>query len=205
MNPQAKISPTLYYPVLGQEKSFMKQGDELTFEYRYIISRGDWYDVFKQAVYDVFEFDKHKIIENKQPLIGRVFQMYKYLTDTKTSRFRIMDCEQSRIGAQDYLGGVADSDKDATKNSDYGAMWMLGSLTQDTLLTKAVLPYARNFKLKQIYTEGKFKGAVKGQYYLWKSKSWAEDGVNTLNRLVLYIMLLLIWEIFFCSTPTIRN
>lgn len=175
MNPQFEISPTLYYPVLGQEKSFMQKGDSIIFEYRYIVSQGDWYDVFKQCVYKIFEFDKQKIATNNQSLISRVFQMYKYLTNTKTSRFRIATYEDIQIGAQDYLGGVAGSDKDAIKNSDYGAMWMLADLTQDTLLTKGVLPYARNFKLKQLYTNGDFKGAVKGQYFLWKSKSWAEE------------------------------
>lgn len=178
MNPQAEISPTLYYPVLGQENSYMKAGDEVVFEYRYILSGSNWYDVFKQSVYDVFGFEKQKnIIENKQSLIYRVFQMYNYLTNRTTSRFRIVEDEEGMsIGAQDYLGGVVGSDKDAMKNSDYGAMWMLASLTQDTLLTKNVLPYARNFKLKQLYTDNsQFNGAVKGQYFLWKSKHWAEE------------------------------
>jgi len=178
MNPQAEISPTLYYPVLGQENSYMKAGDKVVFEYRYILSESNWYDVFKQSVYDVFGFEKQKnIIENKQSLIGRVFQMYNYLTNRTTSRFRIVEDEEGvLIGAQDYLGGVVGSDKDAMKNSDYGAMWMLASLTQDTLLTKNVLPYARNFKLKQLYTDkSQFNGAVKGQYFLWKSKHWAEE------------------------------
>ena len=178
MSPQAEISPTLYYPVVGQENSYMNAGDEVLFEYRFIVSQNDWYDVFKQSVYDVFEFEKQKnIIENKQSLIGRVFQMYNYLTDRTTSRFRIVEDEEGMlIGAQDYLGGVVGSDKDAMKNSDYGAMWMLASLTQDSLLTKNVLPYARNFKLKQLYTDkSQFNGAVKGQYFLWKSKHWAEE------------------------------
>lgn len=178
MNPQAEISPTLYYPVLGQENSFMKAGDEVVFEYLYIVSKNDWYDVFKQSVYNVYGFEKQKsILENEQSLIDRVFQMYNYLTDRNTSRFRIVEDEEGMfIGAQDYLGGVVGSDKDAMKNSDYGAMWMLASLTQDTLLTKNVLPYARNFKLKQLYTDdSQFTGAVKGQYFLWKSKHWAEE------------------------------
>ncbi len=175
MNPQSVISPTLYYPVLGQEKSFLKKNDTLTFEYRYIVSKGNWYDVFKKCVYGVFEFDKQKIAQNSQSLISRVFQMYKYVTNTKTSRFRIATDDSTQIGAQDYLGGVAGSDNDAMKNSDYGAMWMLATLTQDTLLTRGILPYARNFKLKQLYTTGDFKGAIRGQYYLWKSNNWVEE------------------------------
>lgn len=177
MNPQSEISPTLYYPVLGQEHSFMNAGDEVEFEYRFLVSDGDWYDVFKQSVYDVFGFEKQKnIIRNKQSLISRVFQMYNYLTNTETSLFRIADDEGMLIGAQHYLGGVVGSDKDAMKNSDYGAMWMLSALTHDTTLTKHILPYALNFKLKQLYTQNEqFKGAVKGQYFLWRSNRWVEE------------------------------
>lgn len=177
MDTRSQITPLLYYPVAGQHQSFMEKGTEITFEYRYMISGNDWYDLLKEAIYDVFDFRKQKeLLHNKQSLISRVFQMYAYLTDRNTSRFRITDCDGIKTGAQDYLGGVAESDKDAMKNSDYGAMWMLASLTRDTLLTENVLPYARNFKLKQIYTgEGKFRGAVKGQYFLWKSNQWAEE------------------------------
>lgn len=178
MNPQSNIFPTLYYPILGQPKSLLSEGQEITFEYRYIITKKDWLAALKKVAYEVYDFGKQRdIVENKQSLINRVFLMYKYLTNKESSKFRIVDCDGIQIGAQDYLGGVVGSDKDAMKNSDYGAMWMLASLTQDTLLTKGVLPYARNFKLKQEYTaiDSKFRGAIKGQYYLWKSRSWAEE------------------------------
>lgn len=176
MNALGNISPTLYYPVLGQTKSFMGKGEEVIFDYRYVLSTNDWYDVYKQIVYDVYGFEKTKMVHNSQSLTDRVLKMYRYLTDTESSRFRLVDCEGVKIGAQDYMGGVVGADKDAMKNSDYGAMWMLGTLTQDTALLENVLPYARNFKLKQQYTDdSEFKGAVKGQYYLWKSKNWAEE------------------------------
>ncbi|MDR2627289.1 MAG: hypothetical protein LBC40_04570, partial [Dysgonamonadaceae bacterium] len=176
VNLQGKVSPTLYYPVLGREKSLMKPGDKLQFDYRYIVSDKKWFDVFKQVVYNIYGFKQTNIMQNRQALIDRVLKMYRYLTNTKTSRFRLSEFEGIVIGAHDYMGGVAGSDQDAMKNSDYGAMWMLGSLTKDTALLKNVLPYARNFKIKQEYSDnGPFKGAVKGQYYLWKSKSWVEE------------------------------
>lgn len=177
MNLQNKISPTLYYPVLGKENSFIKAGDYRMFEYRYIISPDDdWHAVMKQVIYDVYDFKKTTIVRNKQSLTDRVLKMHKYLTNTETSRFRLAEYEGLAIGAQDYMGLVAGSKNDAMKNSDYGAMWMLGTLTQDTILLNDVLPYARNFKIKQQYLDkGSFRGAVKGQYYLWKSGTWVEE------------------------------
>ena len=177
MNLQNKISPTIYYPVLGQKNSFVKANNYVMFEYRYIVApNDDWYSVMKQVIYNVYDFKKTNIVRNKQSLTSRVLKMYKYLTNIKTSRFRLSEYEGVTIGAQDYLGGVAGSKGDAMKNSDYGAMWMLGTLTQDTLLLDDVLPYARNFKIMQQYTDnGPFRGAIKGQYYLWKSKTWMEE------------------------------
>lgn len=177
MNRRNDLTPSLWYPVLGQPKSFLKADENIRFEYRYIVSSQDWYTVYREAVYDVFDFEKTREVTNRQSLIDRVLKMYRYLADVKTSRFRQAECEDLMIGAQDYMGGVAGSDKDAMKNSDYGAMWMLGTLTSDSLLLRDVLPYARNFKMKQIYTdpESPYCGAVKGQYYLWKSRSWAEE------------------------------
>ncbi|HEY0272812.1 MAG TPA: glycerophosphoryl diester phosphodiesterase, partial [Chitinophaga sp.] len=75
-----------------------------------------------------------------------------------------------------YLGGVVGSDKDAMKNADYGAMWMLTHLTGDTLLEHQRLPYALNFKLaQQQQAPGFFQGAATGQYFLWKSKQFTEE------------------------------
>lgn len=176
-NLQNQVSPTLYYPVLGQTNSFLKAGDYSMFEYRYIVSPGDdWFPVMKQVVYDIYEFKKTNMLRNEQSLTGRVHKMHKYLTDTKTSLFRLAEYEGLTIGAQRYMGGVVGEQNDAMKNSDYGAMWMLAALTQDEKLLDDVLPYARNFKIKQQYlNKGPFRGAVKGQYYLWKSKTWAEE------------------------------
>jgi hypothetical protein len=176
MNLQGAVSPTLYCPVLGREQSYMKAGEKRTFDYRYIVSGESWFEVFKQVAYKMYGFEQTRIMKNRQSLTDRVLKMYRYLTDTKTSRFRLAESDGLTIGAQDYMGGVVGSDGDAMKNSDYGAMWMLGALTRDTALLNNVLPYARNFKLKQEYSDdGEWKGAIKGQYYLWKSQSWVEE------------------------------
>lgn len=177
MNVQGNISPTLYYPVLGQSNSFLEEGETVAFDYRYVFSTSDWYSVYKQIVYDVYDFKKTRMMHNRKPLIERIYKMHHSLTDTNTSKFRLVDCEGTTIGAHDYMGGVAGADKDAMKNSDYGAMWMLGTLTQDPALLEGILPYARNFKIKQQYLEkdDTYRGAVKGQYYLWKSSKWAEE------------------------------
>lgn len=175
LNLQDEISPTLYYPVFGSLKSKLNANQSILFDYRYIISNGNWFDVFKQAVYNVFEFKKFNIVQNKEALTMRILRLYAYLSDTKTSKFRLVNSDGLIIGAHDYMGKVANSNNDAMKNSDYGAMWMLGKLTQDPILLNDVLPYARNFKIKQQYLSGSFIGAVKGQYYLWKSKTWVEE------------------------------
>ena len=102
--------------------------------------------------------------------------MHAYLTNDSTSKWHNLVYKGVTIGAQDYLGGVYDSEKDAMKNSDYGAMWMLAKLTDDPRLTQKRLPNALNFKLMQQYAEkGFLYGSSAGQYYLYKSKRFTEE------------------------------
>ena len=102
--------------------------------------------------------------------------MHRYLVDDSTSMWRNCDYNGMTIGAQDYRGGVYDSEKDAMKNSDYGAMWMLAAMTGDGRLTKQRLPYALNFKLmQQNSAPGAMYGSSAGQYYLHKSKRFTEE------------------------------
>jgi hypothetical protein len=102
--------------------------------------------------------------------------MYGYLTDSVTSLWRVEEFENRKIGAQAYNGGVVGSDKDAMKNADYGAMWMLANTTGSSYLFENVLPFALNFKLaQQQEVEGFFQGAAIGQYYLSKSKMFVEE------------------------------
>jgi hypothetical protein len=176
-NRKAELSPTIYHPVLGQAKSQLKAGDEITYNFRYSVTDGDWYKALNHAVYDIYNFKGSvDIRQNKQSLSSRVEQMHHYLTDPVTSLWNVEDFNGTKIGAQSYMGGVVGSDKDAMKNSDYGAMWMLASATQDTALTEQRLPFALNFKLAQQQTNDDFfKGAAMGQYFLAKKKKFVEE------------------------------
>jgi hypothetical protein len=176
-NRKAKLSPTLYYPVLGEPRSLLKAGDAITFTSRFHLGTGDWFQAIKHAVYDVYQLKSALALrQSKQSLSSRIQQLHHYLTDPQTSLWNVEEFQGKKIGAQSYLGGVVGSNKDAMKNSDYGAMWMLANATQDTLLTKNILPYALNFKiLQQISEPGFFNGSLAGQYYLAKSKKFVEE------------------------------
>ncbi|RCR69490.1 glycerophosphoryl diester phosphodiesterase [Larkinella punicea] len=177
MNRKAQLSPTLYFPVLGEPKSALKSGESISYTFRYSLTDGDWFKALNHTVYDIYQFKESLALrQSKQSLTDRIQKMHNYLTDPKTSLWNVEEFEGKKIGAQSYLGGVVGSNKDAMKNSDYGAMWMLATATGDSLLTKNVLPYAENFKLVQQETNnGFFKGAVEGQYYLAKSKKFVEE------------------------------
>lgn len=177
MNRDEEFTPTLYHPVLGEKKSRLEAGDTITFSFRYTISKNDWYAVLKHAINDIYRFPEHlKLKQTKRSLTQRLFDMHCYLTNDSTSKWHTYDYKGMEIGAQDYLGGVYGSEKDAMKNSDYGAMWMLGKITNDPLIIQKRLPYALNFKLKQQHTDSDFfLGAASGQYYLHKSKRFTEE------------------------------
>lgn len=177
MNREGQLSPTLYHPVLGEVDSYLNAGEERVFRFRYSLQRNDWFNVFKHAIYDIYEFEKAVKLKNTcESLTGRILSMLKYLKDDSTSLWNVHKYRGLEIGAQSYLGGVVGADKDAMKNADYGAMWMLARLTGDSVLRETRLQPARNFKLTQQQTEeGFFKGAAVGQYYLWKSRRFTEE------------------------------
>ncbi|WP_207508467.1 glycerophosphoryl diester phosphodiesterase [Telluribacter humicola] len=193
MNRKGQLSPTLYYPVLGEYESNREPGQTLSYNYRYSLVDGDWFKTLKHAIYDIYQFKEGlELRQSKQSLISRIEQMHHYLTDPKTSMWNVEEFEGLKIGAQSYLGGVVGSNKDAMKNSDYGAMWMLAHATKDPDLTQNVLPYALNFKLTQQQTEpGFFKGAAIGQYYLAKPKKFVEEWGAVVEPMAVtyYIML----------------
>lgn len=193
MNRKAQLTPTLYFPVLGEPASTLKSGNAITYTFRYSLTDGDWFKALKHAVYDVYRFNESLAIrQSRQSLTDRIQKMHHYLTDPTTSMWNIEEFQGKKIGAQSYLGGVVGSNKDAMKNSDYGAMWMLAKATNDPLLTQNVLPYAENFKLtQQQTTDGFFKGAAVGQYYLAKSKKFVEEWGEVVEPIALtyYTML----------------
>lgn len=176
-NRRAQLSPTVYYPVLGEPKSKLEAGETVTYKFRYSLVDGDWYAALKHSINDISHFDQALALrKNKQSLTSRVEEMHKYLVDGKTSMWKLEDFEGAKIGAQAYLGGVVGSSGDAMKNSDYGAMWMLANTTADPILKNNVLPYALNFKLaQQQTTAGFFQGAAIGQYFLTKPKKFVEE------------------------------
>jgi hypothetical protein len=193
MNRKGQLSPTLYYPVLGQPLSKLSEGDQISFSFRFSLHDKDWFETLKHAVYDIYDFEERlKLRKNTQSLSTRVEMMHAYLTDPVTSLWRVEEFEGKQIGAQAYLGGVVGSDKDAMKNADYGAMWMLAHATGDPQLKNDILPYALNFKLaQQQVEEGFFQGAAIGQYYLSKSEKFVEEWGDMVEPIALtyYIML----------------
>lgn len=193
INRNRKITPTAYHPVLGEKKSYLKKGEKKTFGFRYSLSGQDWYQVYKHAINDVYRFpDFLKLKDTKQSLTNRLYGMLDYVREDSSSLWHIYQYKGMDIGAQEYNGRVIGRDNDAMKNSDYAAMWMLASMTQDSILINQRLPYARNFKLAQQETEDDFfKGAAIGQYYLWKSKRFTEEWGNYVEPIALtyYTML----------------
>jgi hypothetical protein len=193
MNRKGHLSPTLYYPVLGEDKSEMNAGEQITYSFRYSLNAGDWFQAINHAAYDIYKFKETLALrQSKQALTDRIEKMHHYLTDPKTSLWNIEEYKGRQIGAQSYLGGVVGSNKDAMKNADYGAMWMLANATGDPELKEKVLPPAKNFKLVQQDTDdGFFKGAIEGQYYLAKSKKFVEEWGEVVEPIALtyYVML----------------
>ncbi len=177
MNRDREFTPTLYHPVLGEEGSSLEAGDETCFSFRYTFAKAGWHTVFKHAVCDIYRFrDGLKLRRPGLSLTGRLYAMHRYLVDDSTSMWRNCDYRGTVIGAQDYLGGVYGSEKDAMKNSDYGAMWMLAALTGDPRLTTDRLPFAENFKKMQQNTDkGFLYGSSAGQYFLYRSGRFTEE------------------------------
>lgn len=177
MNRAGELSPTLYHPVLGEEGSFMKAGEEREFSFRYTVARQDWWPVFNHVANDIYRFDESLALRhNRRSLTDRLYGIHRYVVNDSTSKWHTEVFEGDTIGAQEYLGGVYLAKKDAMKNADYGAMWMLGALTGDTLLTAKRLPYALNFKNRQQHTaDGFMRGASRGQYYLRDLARFVEE------------------------------
>lgn len=172
-----QLSPTLYYPVLGERGSLMKKNDRISFSFTITLAQTDWFTVLKHAINDIYQFNEGLALRsNQQSLINRIGKLKDYVSNDKTSLWRVEDFNGLKIGAQAYLGTVTGATRDAMKNSDYGAMWMMANIAQDSLLKKERLPYARNFKLEQQQASpGFFEGASIGQYYLSKSKRFTEE------------------------------
>ncbi len=180
MNKHYKLTPMAYHPVLGEAGSQLKAGEKLEFKFTVSLKNADWYSVYKHAIYDIYKLPTALSLKDTwQSLTDRVLSLKKYCLDDATSLWQTDDFNGIKIGAQSYLGGVHGADpvkKDAVKNSDIGAVWMLATISDDKALKETRLPYIRNFKLaQQQVEEGFFQGAAKGQYYLRLKKIFTEE------------------------------
>lgn len=178
MDRDSLLKPSIFYPVLSNENASLNAGQSIDFEYKFCFYPAkDWFDIYRFMVDDLSNFNDFLKLKNpKQSLADRVKKLYQYLKDPKLSLWRISEYQGHKIGAQDYLGGVLGSQNDAIKNADYGTMWMLAELTQDSILLNERLPFARQFKLaQQIKDSSFFEHALAGQYFLHKSKRFTEE------------------------------
>lgn len=177
MNRSGELAPTLYHPVLGEEGSHMDAGERRTFAFRLSFGKDGWWPMFRHVADDIYAFGRTlSLRHNRRSLTERLYGIHRYVVNDSTSMWHTVECEGDTIGAQQYLGGVYLAKKDAMKNADYGAMWMLGALTGDTLMTRKRLPYALNFKIRQHNAApGMMHGASRGQYYLRERKRFVEE------------------------------
>lgn len=180
MTRDGRLCPTAWHPVLGEEGSWLEAGGQIRFVFRYTLRRTDWYEVFKHAVYDIYGLKEELALRRSRfSLTDRLEAICRYVCDDSLSLWRTECCEGIEIGAQAYLGSVVGSEKDAMKNADAGAVWMLAAMTGDSLLRHGRLPYIRNFKLMQQGGHGdRNRGAALGQYYLSKKGAFVEEWGN---------------------------
>lgn len=176
-NRGAQLCPTAWHPVLGESGSFLAKGDSVSFAFSYTFREADWYDVYKHVIYDFYKLKESLHLKRSSfSLTDRMFAIHDYVTNDELSLWRTEVYKGVKIGAQSYLGGVVESDRDAMKNSDVGAAWMLARMTGDSLLSRDRLPFMRNFKLmQQNGGEGGLAGVAQGQYYLYKKKKFVEE------------------------------
>lgn len=177
MTRDGRLCPTAWHPVLGEEGSWLEAGGRTRFAFRYVLRRADWYEVFRHVVYDIYGLKGELALRRSRiSLSERLDAICRYVCDDSLSLWRTERCAGVEIGAQAYLGSVVGSERDAMKNADAGAMWMLAAMTGDSLLRHGRLPYVRNFKLMQQGGRGDRNcGAALGQYYLSKKGTFVEE------------------------------
>lgn len=135
MTRDGRLCPTAWHPVLGEEGSWLEAGGQTRFAFRYTLRRTDWYEVFKHVVYDIYGLKEELALRRSRiSLTDRLEAICRYVCDDSLSLWRTEYCEGIEIGAQAYLGSVVGSEKDAMKNADAGAVWMLAAMTGDSLL-----------------------------------------------------------------------
>ncbi|CAK7212644.1 hypothetical protein SEUCBS140593_001572 [Sporothrix eucalyptigena] len=174
--PTGTLSPTAYYPVLGQANSQVAAGTNVTARFLYSVRPGNttqWYEVSKfvsQEIYPLDLYDSRAV--NTDSFSDRIHRIHDFVTSS-SSKWHLWTYEGLTMGAE------------SGKLSDVASMWMVQHVTGDPLIVNERLPYARNFKLAQQDTSGDsaFNGAALGEYYLngafvsellWSSLSTAD-------------------------------
>ena len=163
------LSPTVIYPVLGQEGSHLKAGDTLEASFRYLLREGSWEQIPADVMTDVYGVGKYlDLAKAEDSLSHRINRMHDFVV-LPDSKWHTWDFDGLTLGAE------------SGKPSDVGAMWMMAKLTDDPIIVNDRLPYVRNFKLAQQDTSsGPFGGAALGEYFkddafvseiVWASRS----------------------------------
>lgn len=176
-NRQGEFCPTIWHPVLGEEGSYLRPGEQATLQTVFTLKKAHWWEVFRHIALDVNMLeDRLRERKTELSLTSRLYRMKEYVLSDTSSLWRNIHFEGRTIGAQDYLGFVYGADQDAMKNADYGAMWMLSAETGDPRIARDRLPAAEAFKFaQQASPESPFSGAPRGQYFLYKSRSFTEE------------------------------
>src|SRR5690606_28492647 len=177
LNRQGDLMPTLYHPVLGEKKSYLRKGESISFSFRYTIKDDSWYEVNKHVINDIYSFPNFLSLKSTQESLShRLLRLFNYVRNDSTSRWRTFDYEGMTIGAQEYLGGVHESDNDAIKNADYRTIEIVVNITSNNQLHDFRLRYALNFKKILLNPKGlMFYGATAGLYNLHKSGPLTEE------------------------------
>ncbi|KAL1898454.1 hypothetical protein Sste5346_003357 [Sporothrix stenoceras] len=156
--PTGTLSPTAYYPVLGQAHSQLAKGASITARFYYSVTPGNetqWYEVSRFVSQEVYPLDLYdSMAVNTDSFSDRIHRIHDFVTSS-ASKWHLWTYEGLEMGAE------------SGKLSDVASMWMVQKLTGDPLILNERLPYARNFKLgQQDTTGGTFNGAALGEYYL---------------------------------------
>ncbi|MEE8890002.1 MAG: discoidin domain-containing protein [Acidipropionibacterium acidipropionici] len=148
------LSPTLVYPVPGQEGSHLDAGQTVTASYRYIVSPGSWEQIAATTMTDPYGVRRYlQLARAEDSLSHRIHRMHDFIV-LPDSKWHTWEYQGKTLGAE------------SGKPSDVGAMWMMAKLTDDPIIINDRLPYVRNYKLaQQDSTSGPFGGAALGEYF----------------------------------------
>lgn len=104
MNRQGELSPTLYYPVLGQEGSEKQAGDSVRFGFRVSMTDKGWYEAHKHAVYDIYGLGNSLALKHTTlPLYKRMEAIWDYIL----GRLALLLADRRLQGADHRSAGLS--------------------------------------------------------------------------------------------------